>query len=358
MPNGFDLHTMPIAQLRSWLLEHNMQQSEIFCEPDTKGLRMQHRGMHPTEFMALKCMDGRLNLPLIAQIPLGIVQPLRGLGGKFDLGWPYLGEVVTDWVRYSMGKGRDCIILVTYHWSRGDKHRGCRGFSYDEEAARAYTVEFTAQVERMYGERHTTVYPVRLGVETDEDALVFHGVNGKVLDLSKADGYTETDLRTALADLYPDMKQRMLEDLLPLAVGNVRHIAEVRKSNRPIEEAEHRERIIGAGRGFDWLHILNLAFLVGPFDPDLAKPIRTAAKLIADNLKAGRVPDDGIVLLTCAPYREEAGYDVPRATEKVIMLSRFALSVIEDEVPDLKDRVHLITGIVNQHTRRLEEVSL
>jgi len=146
--------------------------------------------------------------------------------------------------------------------------------------------------------------------------------------------------------------------LLPLAVGNVRHIAEVRKSNRPIEEAEHRERIIGAGRGFDWLHILNLAFLVGPFDPDLAKPIRTAAKLIADNLKAGRVPDDGIVLLTCAPYREEAGYDVPRATEKVIMLSRFALSVIEDEVPDLKDRVHLITGIVNQHTRRLEEVSL
>lgn len=255
-----------------------------------------------------------------------------------------------------MGKGRDCIILVTYHWSRGDKHRGCRGFGYDKETAQAYTETFTAQVERMFGRRHATVYPVRVGIETDEDALVFHGVNGKFLDLSKTDGFTETDLRTALADLYPDMKQRMQEDLIPLAVGNVRHIAEVRKLARPLEETEHRERVIAVGRGFDWLHILNLAFLVGPFDPDLAKPIRTAAKLIADNLTAGRVPDDGIILLTCAPYREEAGYDIPRATEKVNMLSKFTLSVINDEVPNLKGRVYIITGIVNQHTRKLDEV--
>lgn len=86
MQNGTDLHTIPIVELRSWLLEHNKQQSGLFCEPDTKGLRLQYRAMHPTEILAMKCMDGRLNLPLIAGIPLGIIQPLRGLGGKFDLG--------------------------------------------------------------------------------------------------------------------------------------------------------------------------------------------------------------------------------------------------------------------------------
>lgn len=349
---------MPIGQLRTWLVAHNRAQSALFCSPDTKGLRMQHRAVHPSEIIAFKCMDGRLNLPLVTDIPLGIIQPMRGLGGMFDLGWPYLGEVVTDWVRYAMGKGRDCLILVTYHWSRGEAHRGCRGFNYDVEEARAYTARFASQVERMYGTRHATVYPVRIGVETDEDALVFHGIDGKTLDLSQAGFSTEGDLRMALAELYPDMKPRMLEDLLPLAVGNVRHIREIRQSQRPIMDIEHRERIIGVGRGFDWMHLLNLAFLVGPFDLDLAKPIRTAATLIATNLREGRVRDDGIVLLTSAPFREEAGYDVARATEKVRMLSGFARGIIEEAVPELKGRIEMLTGIVNVHTRELVEIKI
>jgi hypothetical protein len=117
------VHEMPIAKLADWLFEHNRAMSTEFSSPDAKGLRYQYRALHPTELLALKCMDGRLNLPVMTQTPVGIIQPLRNLGGVFDLGWPFLGEVVTDWVMYSMARGRDCIIFVTYHWSNGDKHR-------------------------------------------------------------------------------------------------------------------------------------------------------------------------------------------------------------------------------------------
>lgn len=347
---------MTVAELRAWLLEHNRTQSVLFRSPDAKGQRLQYRARHPTEVLALKCMDGRLHLPVMTKTPLGIVQPMRNLGGVFDLGWPFLGEVVTDWVRYAMGKGRDCIILVTYHWSAGEAHRGCRGFNYDVEAARAYTEGVAQQIERMFGHGHATVYPVRVGVETDLDALVFHGANGRTLDIGTISECAPQSLRSSLEALYPDMKPQMLDDLLPFVLGNIEHVTEIRASHRPLAEAEHRERVLGVGRGFDWLHLPNLALLVGPFDPILAKPVKTAAGLLHGNITDGRVPDDGIVLLASAPYREEAGYDVPRATEKARYLSRMTLDVIRDEVPELRERVVPLTGIVNMHTREFTEV--
>lgn len=350
------VHEMPIHDLAKWLLDHNRAMSKEFSSPDAKGLRLQYRAKHPTEILALKCMDGRLNLPVMTHTPVGIIQPLRNLGGRFDLGWPFLGEVVTNWVMYAMGRGRDCIILVTYHWSKGEKHRGCRGFNYEVDNARSYTEELARQIERMYGVNHSTVYPVRVGVETDDDALVFHGVNGKTLEVASLRDVSEDSVRAQLRELYPDMKRQMIEDLLPLIIGNAIHIADVRSAGREQVDSEHRERILGIGRGFDWLHQLNLALLVGPFDPNLNGPIATAAGLLLGNINDRRVPDDGIILLSSAPYREEAGYDMPRAVEKARFLSRFSLEVIGTSVPSLREMVVPITGIVNINTREFQPV--
>ena len=35
----------------------------------------------------------------------------------------------------------------------------------------------------MFGLGHDTVYPLVCGFETDEDALLLHGENGRILDL-------------------------------------------------------------------------------------------------------------------------------------------------------------------------------
>lgn len=64
-----------------WLLEHNRHQSGLYQQPEVSDLRRNYRHLHRTQIGCLKCMDGRLNLPVITNTPLGIIQPFRNLGG-------------------------------------------------------------------------------------------------------------------------------------------------------------------------------------------------------------------------------------------------------------------------------------
>jgi hypothetical protein len=57
----------------------------------------------------------------------------------FDLGWPHLGEVLAHYVHTVVSRGQRVLLLITYHYSNGDKYRGCAGFNYDTQAARAST---------------------------------------------------------------------------------------------------------------------------------------------------------------------------------------------------------------------------
>ncbi len=129
-------------------------------------------------------MDARINIPVETETPMGIIQPFRNLGGRFDLGWVHLGEVLTDYVMSVRGEGRRALMTSTSHFSKGDPHRGCAGFNFDTEAARAHTFAIRRQVEQIFGTDHQTVYPLVCGFETDEDALILHGQNGDVLDAS------------------------------------------------------------------------------------------------------------------------------------------------------------------------------
>ncbi|HSQ90743.1 MAG TPA: hypothetical protein VLM19_01070, partial [Nitrospiraceae bacterium] len=73
--------------------------------------------------------------------------------------------------------------------------------------------------------------------------------------------------------------------------GKITHIAEIKQIHRELN-VEHREWMICIGRGFDWLHMPNLALIIGPYSPDLDDPIRKAASIIESNMRAGRIPDD------------------------------------------------------------------
>jgi hypothetical protein len=345
-----DLHSQPIDARIDWLFLHARNHADSFASPDTWLAKKRYLAEHPTAIGVLKCMDGRINIPIATETPVGIIQPFRNLGGRFDLGWPHLGEVLTDYVMSVVRDGRRALMMSTYHFSKGDPHRGCAGFNYDTEAARNHTFAIRRQIEQVYGAGHQTVYPLVCGFETDEDALILHGENNQTLDVSTLKE-TET-LPARLRMMFPDMPEQMRADLLPLIEGNMRHVVEVRKSVRQLD-AEHREWVICLGRGFDWLHMHNLALIIGPYSPDLADPIRKAAGIIQANMEAKRIPDDGFLLLASVPYAE-IGVDRARAELKSRFLSNFAADIIASEFPKLARKMHQRTAVMNWSSRTLE----
>ncbi len=353
------IETQPITKDEQiqYLVEINRLHANEFCHPDSRNARALHRAQHPTEIAMLKCMDGRVHGPDATETPLGILQPFRNLGGRFSMGWPHFQSVLTDWKNYAIRRGRHCLILVTYHFSAGDPHRGCAGFGYDTDAAIAFTAKLTQDISHVFGERHEVVHPVQVGFETDEDALVLHGENGEVVELSKMGQMSDDQITIMLSRLYPTMGTRILRDFLPLVRGNLLHITEVRESKRPIINMEHREWILALGRGFDWLHSPNTALIVGPWSHNLEVPVLTAAKIIRANMEAGRIPSQSAILLTSAIYRDPSGDEPLLAAEKTKFLSEMALEVIAREYPDLASVLTPLPVTVDMNTRRMTIIS-
>ena len=351
-----DIHNRPIGQRIDWLFDLARRHGETFRSPEAWLARQRYLAEHPTAIAVLKCMDGRINIPVATHTPAGILMPFRNLGGMFDLGWPHLGEVVAHHVERMVGDGRRILFLITYHWSRGNPRRGCAGFGYDTAAAIAHTQQIRRQMEHIFGRGHATVYPLVCGFETDEESLTLHGNDGASLDLSTLDTDDQPTLEPRLAALLPDLPAQMRADLLPLLAGNLAHIADIRAQIARRErqlDIEHREWTICIGRGFDFLHTPNQALIIGPYSPDLAEPVRKAAGIIKSNMQAGRIPADGFLLFASVPY-DEIGVDRARAELKARFLSRFAADVIAEDFPELAACMTQRTAVLDWHARQLE----
>ena len=346
------IRALPIRQRIGWLINHAHRHAMAYQSPESFLARSLHTAQHPTSIVAFNCMDGRINLALATGTPPGIILPLRNLGGRFDLGWPYFGQVLSEHVESMVKQGRRTLVLITYHYSKGDSHRGCAGFNYDTDAARSHTFDLRRQVEAVFGDSHNTVYPLVCGFETDEDALILHGMDNEMLDLSTLAANDHDTLPAVLPRLYPDMQKQMSQDLLPLLQGNSAHIAKIMYSNRSLD-IEHHEWVIGIGRGFDWMYTPNLALIIGPYSPDLADPIRKAAGIIDANMKAHRISDDGFLLLAESPYHE-VGSDRARAALRSCFLSEFAARIIRDEFPNLKAKLHVRSAIIAWQSQVME----
>ena len=349
-----DTYSKPIAERIDWLFDLARRHSSAYASPEAYLARKRYLAEHPTAILVLKCMDGRINIPIATNTPTGIIQPFRNLGGMFNLGWPHLGETLEGAVGKVVSAGRRTLVVITYHFSKGSEHRGCAGFNYNTAAARNHTFEIKAQVEEMFGAGHGTVYPLVCGFETDEDAIILHGANGELLNMAELTDADRDGLLPRLERLFPDMPAQVRLDLLPLLLGNLDHIAEVRQMERTLD-IEHREWMICIGRGFDWLHMPNLALIIGPYSPDLADPIHKAGGIIHANMKAGRIPDDGFLLLASAPY-DEIGVDRARAVLKARFMSDFAAEVIRKAHPAVAEKMFTRTCILNWGTRALEPI--
>ncbi|QTP55310.1 hypothetical protein HNO51_11835 [Billgrantia sulfidoxydans] len=346
------LHDRPIGERIEALLALSREHADTFCSSSAWLARERYLANHPTRILVMKCMDGRIHLPHATRTPLGIITPFRNLGGIFHLGWPYLGEMLTDAVDDAIQAGSGVLLNISYHFSRGERLRGCAGFACDTDAALAQAHEIRRQAERIFGRDHRHVYPLVCGFETDTDALIVHGTGDSLLDISALAPDAEGELEPRLAGLCPDMPGDIRRDLLPLLKGNLQHVDSLRGTARELD-IEHREWVICVGRGFDFLHLPNTALIVGPYSPDLSEPIGTAAAIIDGNMKAGRIPDDGFLLLASTPY-EAVGVDRARAELKSCFLAEFAAQVIAREHPGLANRMTSRTAVVHWPSRRLE----
>lgn len=349
------MHELPIEARIEWLLAHAGRHSQVFSSAEAWLARQRYGARHPTALAALKCMDGRINLSVATETPTGIIQPFRNLGGRFDLGWPHLGEVFSHYVQGVVREGRRALVFITYHFSRGDPARGCAGFNYDTEAARAHAWAIRGQMQTVFGHDHDTVYPLVCGFETDRDALLLHGSEGRSLEVSTLTDAEADALPLRLEALFPDMPQQVRADLIPVLLGNRRHARQLAGIDRELDIV-HREWMICLGRGFDWLHMPNMALIVGPYSPDLSVPIGTAADIIRDNMAAGRIPPDGFLLLANVPYTE-IGMDRARAELKSRFMAHFAARVIAREHPDLAAGMHLRTAVLDWRSRALELIA-
>ena len=349
------MHSRPIEERIEWLLEHARRHSSTFSSPEAWLARKRYLAEHPTALAVMKCMDGRINLPVATDTPVGIIQPFRNLGGRFDLGWPHLGEVFSKYVQSVLRQGRRALVFITYHYSKGDPTRGCAGFGFDTDAAREHTWAIRRQMEYVFGAEHGTVYPLVCGFETDEDALVLHGDDGRTLEVAELSDHQLDTLPAQLENLYPDMPAQVRADLLPILKGNLVHSRALAGTDRELE-FEHREWMICIGRGFDWLHMPNLALIIGPYSPDLSYPVGIAADIIEGNMRAGRIADDGFLLLANVPY-EDVGMDRARAELKSRFMAQFAAKTIAAGHPQLADRMHLRTAVLDWRSRALELIA-
>ena len=345
-------HDQPIATRIDWLFALAERHAREYASPEAFLARQRHLARHPTAILVLKCMDGRINIPVATQTPKGIILPFRNLGGFFQLGWPHLGETLVASMDKVMQSGRQALMLITYHYAKGEARRGCAGFHYRTDDARAHTFEIQREVSMLFGADHGSVYPLVCGFETDEDALVVHGHGGQTLNMAELSTDDIESLPQRLLQLLPDMPTQIRHDLLPLLVGNLAHIADIRRHQRRLN-IEHREWMICVGRGFDWLHLPNVALIIGPYSPDLADPIRKAAGIIEANMRAGCIPDDGFLLFSSVPF-EDIGVDRARAVLKSRFMARFATDVVRESYPELASRMTVRETVLNWHSRSVE----
>mgnify|MGYP001614063857 FL=1 len=347
----------PTCPTVDFLLRRNEEKSFAFTGEPSYSKRQRYLARHRTQIVAMTCMDGRLDVSVMAQLPPGIVTPFRNIAGRFDIGWPLLKEAVGRLSEYAQSRGERTIVLCGYHYSAGEPCRGCAGNGFDLDLSKTVAQRLVDQFQFVFGvdEGSAAVVPILFGIETDEDAFVFHGSGlnaAKTIPMRDfaAEAPDESALRAAMRGTFPALRDRVANDLFPLLLGNARHIHDVRSSHRPIVEMSHKETVIAVGRGFDWLHLPNKALIIGPFEHNWTKSVSTAASIIIDNINTGRVdPADGIVLLPSALSFDPPGsYPWRMSEENALYLGRTAAEAIAQSHPELLTmaKVSALPGVV------------
>ena len=98
-----------------------------------------------------------------------------------------------------------------------------------------YTWKLRGQFMRVYENEYVVLYPVQIGIKTDEDAIIVYGQNGDTLNIAQIKNSSQ--ILEMLERLFPVMRA----DFAHLLIGNFDQIAEILMSNRLTINTEHKE---------------------------------------------------------------------------------------------------------------------
>ena len=117
--DGMVDHYMPIEQRIDWLVDRARRHSQDFQSPESWLEHSHYLAQHPSAVAEFECMDGSINMPVATNTRGGIILPFRNLGGRFDLGWLHLDEVLAEQVQSLVREGRRALALLPYHFMSG-----------------------------------------------------------------------------------------------------------------------------------------------------------------------------------------------------------------------------------------------
>lgn len=339
------------------LIAINRRYSEEFDSANARSNRLLYRSKERYHKIVTQCMDGRINIASATNTPLGVFKSFRNLGGHFDLKWEKFDEAVYGSYRYHLEEERKgSMVLITYHYSKGDTHRGCAGFHYDTEEAMRGMMALKEQFGSVYGDNTEAIIPILVGFETDEEALIFHGDKGKPLNMAEIAFECELELKNYLYSsfraIFPKRPRGAIEDLCFMAQQNIEHIKEVRAEGRQIDDMQHKEWIIGLGRGLDWFYQPNTALIVGMYSDYPEEPIKKAAGIIHMNMCQGRIDKEkGFILLASASYGKENDVTFTRARQRAIGYRELGTRLIQEHYPDICTHMEILTVVTNLDNR-------
>lgn len=343
------------SPLIDFVLQHNAEQSALYNSNANMGARRSKRGQWHMECVVMKCMDGRLDFSRWTNLPSGIVQSIRSMGGKFELGHPMLRNRLLSHQQYTWKHGRSFLIVVTYHYSKSSNHLGCGGFDNRLHAARGFALELTEKIGKVFG-RSEAVYAICVGLETDDEALVFESLDAKMSLPVAMHSLSDEEYRLMFADFYPGMSGRIIRNITEMAMGNRMHVEQVRANPRPIEMHDHRESIIWVGPGSDFFHEPNRAIIIWPGSNHVREAIALASRIVYQNLLRGKVGfSPEALLIGSATYKEE-GADMDTAKLESQSYLELARDVIRSATPELEPYLRHMAGVVHLDTRRFCEV--
>jgi len=332
------------------LLQINTDYSEAFLRQSHE--LHKYREKHPTKMLVFKCADGRIVFSRFCKTKVGYLRNFRNIGGKFNMGWLTFEKGFREIVEanHYCGCG-GCLAIITYHYSKGDSLRGCAGYKFDKKKSIEGAIGFRGQMEKAYKGLPFQLYPIVIGIETDEEALILHNNHGVKVYLSKMpSNITEEEMHAYLVNFFSDMPEQMRYDLLPMLMGNIQHIAEIREENRPIVELNHKEWILGVGGGcaFDFLHVPNAALIAGQYNPSLEKVIRQAFGVINDHWHEGKK------FLTLSAVSYGLGIHEPQVKMVVNYYDRKIWETGEEFYPHLLPHMYQVRGLVDIETQKMK----
>lgn len=297
------------------LLVHNAKQSADFIK--SASARKHLVKDHPTKIIVFECMDGRVNFPLSVELPFGIVSSFRSMGGIFDLGVSRFAKTLNRVVGEALAEKRHCLLVVTYHFSKSDVHKGCKGHDYNTEAAKLVSEKFCTELKQTFASAKNKVYPVVLGIETDEDRFI---ISGEDIETLPAAMRKDTDFILGENEKHADSLPQRTE-----------------------KEIQHGENMIAVGLGFDWLHSYNRALIIGPWCHGIDESIATAASIVLSNLKEKRITENEGVLLVCGSVLSK---------KEAQAISEHCVEIIKARVPEVASCLHVLAGATDPKTRK------